>query len=146
MTTGSDIVVEARAWLGTPFHWQASLKGVGCDCKGLVWGVARALGLPEGESGYAKVANYGARVPVDTLLAGLGATLTRTVSPEPGDVLLFVMGGKPQHLGIHAGNEVIHTYNGGPSRVIATRLALPRKPWPLHSAWRFPSLDGAANG
>lgn len=39
-----DIVVaEAMSWLGTPYRHQASRKGVGCDCLGLVRGVWRAL-------------------------------------------------------------------------------------------------------
>ena len=37
------ILSEARQWLGTPYRHQASLKGVGCDCLGLVRGVWRAL-------------------------------------------------------------------------------------------------------
>ncbi|MDD3181310.1 MAG: hypothetical protein PHD48_00665 [Alphaproteobacteria bacterium] len=35
-----DAVTEARAWLGTPFHYQASVKGAGCDCIGLIKGSA----------------------------------------------------------------------------------------------------------
>jgi cell wall-associated NlpC family hydrolase len=143
LTTRTAFAVAARGWLGTPFHWQASLKGVGCDCKGLVAGVARELGLPEADSLHARLADYGWRVPVDVLKAGLAATLQPVADPGPGDVLLFLMAGRPQHLGIHAGDVVIHTYNGGPKQVIATRLALPTRPWPLHSAWRFASLtDG----
>ncbi len=34
-----------RSWIGTPFHHGASLKGVGCDCYGLIVGVARDMGL-----------------------------------------------------------------------------------------------------
>ena len=30
-------------WIGTPYRHQASLKGVGCDCLGLVRGVWRAV-------------------------------------------------------------------------------------------------------
>ena len=37
------IVATARSWLGTPYHHQASLRGVGCDCLGLVRGVWREL-------------------------------------------------------------------------------------------------------
>lgn len=37
--TREQIVAEARAWIGTPYHHQASLKGVGADCLGLVRGV-----------------------------------------------------------------------------------------------------------
>jgi NlpC/P60 family putative phage cell wall peptidase len=35
------IIVEARSWIGTPYRHQASLKGVGCDCLGLVRGIWR---------------------------------------------------------------------------------------------------------
>ena len=38
--TRGDVVAEARTWLGTPWHHQASVKGVGCDCIGFVRGVA----------------------------------------------------------------------------------------------------------
>ena len=33
-----------RAWQGTPFHHGAALKGVGCDCYGLIVGAAAAVG------------------------------------------------------------------------------------------------------
>ncbi len=41
------VVAAARSWLGTPYHDQASLKGVGCDCLGLVRGVWREVVGPE---------------------------------------------------------------------------------------------------
>jgi len=37
------IIAETRTWIGTPYRHQASLKGVGCDCLGLVRGVWRTL-------------------------------------------------------------------------------------------------------
>jgi NlpC/P60 family putative phage cell wall peptidase len=37
------IIAAARGWLGTPYHDQASVKGVGCDCLGLVRGVWREV-------------------------------------------------------------------------------------------------------
>ena len=33
----------AYSWIGTPYRHQASRKGVGCDCLGLVLGVWREL-------------------------------------------------------------------------------------------------------
>ncbi len=39
-------VTIARSWIGTPYRHQASLKGVGCDCLGLLIGVWRELGRP----------------------------------------------------------------------------------------------------
>ena len=41
------IVRAARGWLGTPYHDQASVKGVGCDCLGLIRGVWREVVGPE---------------------------------------------------------------------------------------------------
>src|SRR5215470_3685481 len=35
----TDIITLARGWIGTPYRHQASLKGVGCDCLGLLRGV-----------------------------------------------------------------------------------------------------------
>src|SRR5690606_33648301 len=37
------VVSEALTWVGTPYRHQASLKGVACDCLGLVRGVWRAI-------------------------------------------------------------------------------------------------------
>lgn len=39
----SVVIAAAREWLGTPYHDQASLRGVGCDCLGLARGVWREL-------------------------------------------------------------------------------------------------------
>jgi NlpC/P60 family putative phage cell wall peptidase len=85
------IVAEARAWIGTPYRHQASLKGVGCDCLGLVRGVWRAVIGQEPErappyapdwaeaGGHESLAQAAARhliaVPLDRF--------------APGDVLLF---------------------------------------------------------
>lgn len=39
----NEIVAEALSWVGTPYRHQASSKGVGCDCLGLIRGVWRSL-------------------------------------------------------------------------------------------------------
>ena len=41
------VVAVARRWLGTPYHDQASVPGVGCDCLGLARGVWREVVGPE---------------------------------------------------------------------------------------------------
>lgn len=143
MTTAADIVAEAWEWWRTPFHWQASLKGVGADCKGLVAGVLRELGLPEGRNLYAAMVDYGGRVPIVVLKQGLAATFAPARTPCAGDVLLMRMAGVPQHLGIHCGDVLMHTYNGGPKMVIPTSLKVALRAWPLVSAWRLRSLAGA---
>jgi NlpC/P60 family putative phage cell wall peptidase len=45
--SADNIVRLTRSWIGTPYLHQASLKGVGCDCLGLLRGVHAELhGLP----------------------------------------------------------------------------------------------------
>ena len=39
----SAVLTIARAWLGTPYLHQSSVKGVGCDCLGLARGIWRTL-------------------------------------------------------------------------------------------------------
>ncbi|WP_182915303.1 peptidase P60 [Rhodopseudomonas palustris] len=48
--TRDALVAEARSWIGTRYRHQASLKGVGCDCLGLVRGVWRGCIGPEPEA------------------------------------------------------------------------------------------------
>jgi NlpC/P60 family putative phage cell wall peptidase len=38
-----QIIAHARSWIGTPYMHQASLRGVGCDCLGLLRGVWREV-------------------------------------------------------------------------------------------------------
>lgn len=45
MVTRNQIISEAKTWIGTPFHYHARIKGVGCDCVGLIIGVSEALGI-----------------------------------------------------------------------------------------------------
>ncbi|MEM1039813.1 MAG: peptidase P60 [Pseudomonadota bacterium] len=43
------VVTAARGWMGTPYRHQNSLRGVGCDCLGLLRGVWRELAGDEPE-------------------------------------------------------------------------------------------------
>ena len=44
-----EVVTAARGWIGTPYVHQASVRGAGCDCLGLLRGVWRELIGPEPE-------------------------------------------------------------------------------------------------
>ena len=43
MARAEAVIAAARGWIGTPYLHQASLKGVGTDCLGLVRGVWREV-------------------------------------------------------------------------------------------------------
>ena len=136
MPVREDIVTEARAWIGTPFRWQQAAKGKGCDCKGLVAGVALACGRPEARSVYALMtAEYRRGVDEALLRQGLVDVLDPVAAMEPGDVLLMRVAGKAQHLGLYAGDgRMIHTYGKGPRCV----MEVPLDPlWPVVGIFRW---------
>jgi NlpC/P60 family putative phage cell wall peptidase len=85
------IVATARSWLGTPYHHQASLRGVGCDCLGLVRGVWRELYGDEPEP-LPPYDPYWAQHAADETLALAAMRHLAAIEPAqafPGDVLLF---------------------------------------------------------
>jgi NlpC/P60 family putative phage cell wall peptidase len=124
------VIAVARDWLGTPYHDQASVNGVGCDCLGLVRGVWREvvgdepLPLPRYSRDWGET---GTREPL--------AEASRTVMLEvpvtemtPGALILFRMraGAVAKHCGIvSAPDRFIHAYER--TGVIEERL---------DSAWR----------
>ena len=135
------IVAEARTWLGTRFHHQARLKGVGCDCAGLVVGVCKALGLSDFDK-----TDY-TRQPDGVMLKRVcdeNMTAIPLAEVRPGDALLFRFEQDPQHLAIvgdyaHGGLSIIHAY--APARkVIETRLD---SAWLARavSAYRLPGVE-----
>ncbi len=68
-TSRSDIVAEALSWVGTPYRHQASLKGVGCDCLGLIRGVWRDLYGAEPEAAPAYTPDWAEAKGGETLAA-----------------------------------------------------------------------------
>lgn len=119
--TGADIVRLAVGWLGTPYHHQASLKGVGCDCLGLVRGVyAEAYGLPAATPpAYSK--DLAEATGVETLLEAAGEHLVKIapLNARPGDVLVFRL--RPTAMAKHCG--IVSGHSGPASGPTAGRMA-----------------------
>lgn len=125
---GSDLVVLARGWIGTPYVHQARCRGVGCDCLGLILGLwaERFGGLPEMPPAYTR----------DWSEAGRSERLWRAAERHlipkardgaaTGDVLLFRMrdGAVAKHLGLQSrlpsDPRFIHAYSG--RGVVESRL------------------------
>jgi NlpC/P60 family putative phage cell wall peptidase len=86
-----DIVAETRRWIGTPYRHQASLKGIGCDCLGLVRGVWRTVIGDEPEQAPPYAPDW-AEATAEESLAQAAMRHLIPVPPadfRPGDVLLF---------------------------------------------------------
>ena len=110
------ILLTARSWLETRFHYQARIKKSlydkgGCDCLGLIIGVARELSLPSRQKDslgrniplhefdrkdYGTVLN---KYDLHSLLCEL--LYSKTISDiDIGDLLLFKINDITQHLAI----------------------------------------------
>jgi NlpC/P60 family putative phage cell wall peptidase len=122
----SDALAETRTWIGTPYRHQASCKGAGTDCLGLIRGIWRALygGEPVAIPPYTPDWSEPSRDEV--LMRTARTLLIRVERPEPGDVLLFRMRDKgvAKHLGVLATSETfIHAYSG--HGVVESSLSAP---------------------
>jgi NlpC/P60 family putative phage cell wall peptidase len=92
MPTRTRLIAEARAWIGTPYRHQGSLKGVGCDCLGLVRGVWRAVNGREPEATPAYTPDWAEASGAESLAEAARRHLIELDDPRtfaPGDVLLF---------------------------------------------------------
>jgi NlpC/P60 family putative phage cell wall peptidase len=122
------VVVLARGWIGTPYHHQASRRGIGADCLGLVRGVWRELYGTDAEAAPAYSRDWAEASGVETLLAAAARhlVLRSGTPPQAGDVIVFRL--RPGLVAKHAAimatpSSFIHAMEGGP----VTEVAL--SPW-----------------
>ena len=116
MTADPDLVIAtARSWLGTPYHDQASLRGVGCDCLGLARGIWRDVVGDEPFPIPSYSRDWGETGPREVLADG-ARRMMREVAPSeagPGVLVLFRMAPRAiaKHVGIlTAPDSFIHSY------------------------------------
>lgn len=150
MTAGERAVHVARGWIGTPYLHQASVRGAGADCLGLIRGIWRDLYGAEPEMVPAYTADWSEPAREERLWEAALRHLTplgiRTAF-LPGDVLLFRMreGGVAKHLGLvgRGGGPgdpatFIHAYSG--LGVVESPLSAP---WArrIAACFAFPEQD-----
>ena len=147
--TREMVIAEAREWLGTPFHHQASVKGAGCDCIGLVKGVGVALGIVDYDpnSALAKsFSNYPKLPDSKRMREGLATWLINIPFSEAsvGDILFMSWGRDPMHVAIKTDCGIIHSYSGI-KKVIEHALD---EEWNrrIVAAYRYPALRVTDNG
>ena len=139
----TQIVGRAREWLGTPYHHQASKKGIGVDCIGLVRGIWREIygTEPWGKLNYSS--DWGdANGNEDLLAAGMTYLEQITLNEAgPGDVV--AMRWKETMVAKHVliltfDGKAIHAYNKAPVSEIHLSEWWTSK---FVAAFRFPGVD-----
>jgi len=118
------IVASARSWLGTPYRHQASTKGVGSDCLGLIRGVWRETQGVEPEALPAYSSTWAETGGHESLLNLGGKYFYKTQNLAVGDILVFRMrrSAVAKHVGICTQDKkFIHAYDG--TSVVETWLS-----------------------
>jgi NlpC/P60 family putative phage cell wall peptidase len=87
----AQIVSAARQWLDTPYAHQASVKGIGCDCLGLVRGVWREVIGAEPEAMPAYSPDWAEAGGREAIAEAAARYMTPVLHDDmqPGDLLLF---------------------------------------------------------
>lgn len=132
-----NVVAAARGWIGTPYVHQASVRGVGADCLGLLRGVWREVQGAEPEPVPAYTRDWSEPSGEEALWA---AALRHLVPGcgEAGEVLLFRMrsGSVAKHVGIAArvapAPTFVHAYSS--HAVVESALT---SPWARRVVARF---------
>lgn len=143
LITRAVLVTEARDWIGTRYQHQASLKGVGCDCLGLVRGVWRnCIGSePEAPPPYAP--DWAEASGEESLAQAALRHLVPVATDEfgAGDIMLFRWrdGYLAKHAAIASGEgTMIHAHDGAAVCEVALTPWWRRR---LAYAFRFPGVS-----
>ncbi len=106
--TPSDITAAALSLVGTRFHPQGRLPGVGLDCIGVMVCTAVLSGMQIKDRTV-----YPLR-PNGELMQELDARLIRVRGEmQEGDVLVMSFGGEPHHVAMYISeNRIVHAYTG----------------------------------
>lgn len=139
----AEIVAAARGWLGTPYRHQASLRGVGCDCLGLLRGVWRETVGPEPELPGPYTPDWAEAGGRESLLAAARRRLLPLPAVEPGAALFFRWreGAPAKHCGVATEpGRLIHAHDGACVAEVALSGWLRRG---LVGAFAFPHRSAA---
>ena len=104
MSVNTSVLAIAGTWIGTPYRHQGSLKGVGCDCLGLIRGIWRELYGAEPEAVPAYQPDWAERAGEERLIQAAGRHFLAVASlaeSRPGDLVLFRF--RPHLAAKHAG-------------------------------------------
>lgn len=134
------IVSAARAWIGTPYHHQASARGVGTDCLGLIRGVWRDIYGFEAEAPPPYSRDWAEAGGHETMLEAAARHLMPVPREMamPGDVVIFRLraGVVAKHAAIIVSpTTMIHAVEGAPVSEISLSLWWRRR---IAGAFRFP--------
>ncbi|RKQ70914.1 NlpC/P60 family putative phage cell wall peptidase [Litorimonas taeanensis] len=137
------VISETRLWLDTPYQHQASERGAGSDCLGLIRGVYRSLYGSEPIAVPPYTPDWAERSGKETLLEAAKIYLKEIPlhRTQPGDVLIFRMhpGALCKHMAILTSpNMITHAYWG---RAVVDSYFVPYWNRRWVSSFAFPEIE-----
>lgn len=131
------VLVAARAWLGTPYHHQARIRGAGVDCAMLLAEVYREAGVIGPIDPRPYPPDWHLHRSTERYLGWLARYGAEVPAPQPGDVAVFRVGRCFSHGAIvEAWPQLIHAVHGiGCVRGDATQGRLAGKAVRFFTLW-----------
>ena len=111
--TRDDIITSALTYVGTPYHSEGRVKGIGLDCVGLIIGVSQDV-IKEPKD----LVKYLRRPAGAFMVRSLRRQCFEVQCPQPGDIVVFWMDKirkHPQHIGIKTYDGLVHC---SPTKVV----------------------------
>lgn len=132
------VIAEARTWIGTPFHQNAALKGIGVDCGRFLTEVYGACGIavPRDLEHWPK--DWMMHADGEQYLSIIRKFAREVESPQPGDVILFRFGRAYSHSAIIVEYPRVMIHSGWRSGVqigSAAETMFARRPKLFFSPW-----------
>ena len=111
MMKNLEAVDEAMTWLGTPYHHQGRVKGVGVDCATLLCEVYEAVGLIEHYDPGPYPPDWHMHQMGQRYLEHIQKFCVQVTDPQPGDIVLYHFGKCISHAAIVIEwPTIIHSY------------------------------------
>lgn len=107
-----QVIEEARSWLRTPYHHQASVKGAGVDCAMLLIAVYHACGLIPHIDPRPYPHDWMMHRDEEKFLSWLQQYGDEVQKPEPADVIVWQFGRTYSHGAILVDSDgtIVHSY------------------------------------
>lgn len=130
------VVAEARTWLGTPYHLNAKIKGVGVDCGTFLISAFSGVGLiPEVDLGL-MMADFHLHRGDEIYLKWIMKWCKPVTVAQPGDIILYKFGRIVSHGALVVDSpRIIHAPPEGVVYADATDAPLLRRQAGIFSFW-----------
>lgn len=138
MTIAQDFAAAALQLVGTPWHHQGRLPGVGLDCVGVAVAAARTCGIDVED-----LQNYTLPADPNAFLMLLAVNCVADAVPtfEAGRIAVFRIGPHPQHLAVVVdGDRIVHGLDRKRRAVVVESLTDAWR-YRAHSTWRLRGVD-----